>query len=45
MASLLDSDELASRYRARTIRLDTRELLVARLSGSEQEVDLTVPPN
>ncbi len=45
MASLLDSDELASRYRARTIRLDTRELLVARLSGSEQEADLTVPPN
>jgi uncharacterized Fe-S cluster-containing radical SAM superfamily protein len=45
MATLLDSDELANRYRAKTIRLATRELLISRLSGSEQESDLSIPPN
>lgn len=43
--NILDSDALAERYRAKSLRLETRELLMARLAGSEQETDLTVPPN
>jgi len=45
MSAVLNSDELAARYRAKSIRLETRELLFAKLAGSEQEVDLSVPPN
>ena len=45
MVATLDSDELAARYRAKTIRPETRELLITRLQGSDQEVDLSVPPN
>ena len=45
MTDILDSDELATRYRERGIRHDTRELLIARIEGSEQAGDLTVPPN
>src|SRR5687767_6400856 len=42
---LLDSDALAARYRAKALRMDTREILIARIEGSEQEGDLTRPPN
>lgn len=45
MKRALDSDDLAQRYRARSVRRETRELLIARLAGSEQEKDLSVPPN
>ena len=45
MANEIDTDELSERYRAKAIRLPTRELLISRLAGSEQEADFTLPPN
>ena len=42
---ILDTGDLSARLRAKTWRPDTRELLVARLDGSDQESDLTEPPN
>lgn len=41
----LDSDDLAERYRTRLIRRNTQEILVSVLQGSDQEGDLTRPPN
>jgi uncharacterized Fe-S cluster-containing radical SAM superfamily protein len=43
--ALIDTTKLADRMRARIIRLATREILIARVAGSDQEPDLTVPPN
>ena len=45
MTNEIDTDELSERYRAKAIRLQTRELLISRLSGSDQEADFTLPPN
>ncbi len=45
MGRTLDSDALSEHYRSKSVRVATRELLVSRLSGSEQENDLTTPPN
>lgn len=45
MDRALDSEALAKLYRARSLRPQTREFLVSRLAGSEQEKDLTLPPN
>jgi uncharacterized Fe-S cluster-containing radical SAM superfamily protein len=45
MGHVLDSDALAERYRSRSVRQHTRELLLARLAGSDQEDDLTLPAN
>ncbi len=45
MDRVLDSESLAERYRASSLRPQTRELLISMLAGSEQEKDLTVPPN
>jgi uncharacterized Fe-S cluster-containing radical SAM superfamily protein len=42
---LVDADRMAARYRLRSIRPATRELLMARISGSAQEQDLSAPPN
>lgn len=42
---MIDTDELSSRLRERSIRPETEQLLMARIGGSEQEVDLTEPPN
>lgn len=43
--SVIDTDELSSRLRERSIRPETEQLLMARIGGSEQEYDLTEPPN
>jgi len=45
MDNVLDSDALAKKYRSRSLRPETKELLLARLTGSDQEGDLTLPPN
>jgi uncharacterized Fe-S cluster-containing radical SAM superfamily protein len=41
----LDSDALAKRYRANSLRVGAKEILIARIAGSEQEGDLTLAPN
>jgi hypothetical protein len=42
---VIDTDELSARLRERSIRPETEQLLMARIGGSEQEGDLTEPPN
>jgi uncharacterized Fe-S cluster-containing radical SAM superfamily protein len=42
---VIDTDELSTRLRERSIRPETEQLLMARIGGSEQEGDLTEPPN
>ena len=42
---MIATDEFSARLRQRAVRLDSRELLIATLKGSNQEGDLTVPPN
>lgn len=44
-AKLIDTDAFAATMRSRIVRPATREVLVSRFSGSDQEGDLTVPPN
>jgi uncharacterized Fe-S cluster-containing radical SAM superfamily protein len=41
----LNTEELAAKYRAATIRPETRELLITNFRNSEQERDLTEVPN
>ncbi len=45
MSNDIDTDEVSAKYRAKAIRADTKQLLIARLAGSEQAADLTRPPN
>ena len=42
---LLNTANMSDRLRAMTWRQDSREILVARFDGSEQERDLSEPPN
>jgi len=42
---LIDTDAASERYRARSIDLGRKRLLITNLRGSEEEADLTVPPN
>jgi len=42
---MIRTDEFSERLHRNAVRLDSRELLIARLEGSDQEGDLTVPPN
>jgi uncharacterized Fe-S cluster-containing radical SAM superfamily protein len=42
---LIDTDDYSARLRAKAVHLTTRQLLITRFSGSEQEQDLSVPPN
>jgi uncharacterized Fe-S cluster-containing radical SAM superfamily protein len=42
---LIDTASRAAGLRARLVRPESRELLISRLDGSDQESDLTVPPN
>lgn len=42
---MIDTDSFSALLRERAVRLDSRELLVAVFSGSDQEGDLTDPPN
>ena len=41
----IDTDSYSRRMRMRIVRPATQRLLIARLSGSDQEKDLTEPPN
>ena len=42
---LRETDSMSDRLRLKTWRPNTRELLLARIEGSDQENDLSVPPN
>lgn len=41
----INTDELSARLRLRSVRLESRSLLIARIEGSAQQVDLSEPPN
>ncbi|MDL2409174.1 radical SAM protein [Rhizobium calliandrae] len=41
----IDTEKFAERLRARAINVQERKILISRLSGSDQEVDLTAPTN
>lgn len=43
--SVIKTDDFSLRLRERSIRPDTEQLLMARIGGSEQEGDLSEPPN
>jgi uncharacterized Fe-S cluster-containing radical SAM superfamily protein len=43
--SYLNSLEMAERYRAKALDISARKVLMTRFSGTEQEGDLSVPPN
>ncbi|MBN8227236.1 hypothetical protein JYK02_06890 [Corallococcus macrosporus] len=45
MTSLIKTDEYSERLRQKAISLTDKRILIARLAGSDQEQDLTVPPN
>jgi uncharacterized Fe-S cluster-containing radical SAM superfamily protein len=42
---VIPTDEFSARLRERAVRLDSGELLVSTFTGSDQEGDLTAPPN
>jgi uncharacterized Fe-S cluster-containing radical SAM superfamily protein len=42
---VIDTDAYSTRLRERAVRVSDRELLVANFAGSDQEPDLTEPPN
>lgn len=44
-AKPIDTERFAAQLRARAIDLDGGRILISRLAGSEQEVDLTMPAN
>lgn len=41
----IDTDRLSERYRSKMIDLSDRRILISRLAGSDQEHDLSEPPN
>ncbi len=43
--NLIDTEKMVAHLRARAINVERREILVSKLSGSDQEGDLTLPPN
>lgn len=43
--SSIKTDPLSAKLRERSIRPESREVLISRLDGSDQEDDLTEPPN
>src|SRR5947209_4489989 len=45
MPSVIDTPTFAAAMREKIIRTSSREVLVSRLAGSDQEQDLTVPAN
>lgn len=45
MATLIQTDEVSLRYRAKAINVAEKRLLVTNLRGTLQAEDLTVPPN
>ena len=44
-SAAIDTEGVAARMRQRILRAETREILISRLGGSAQEVDLTSPVN
>lgn len=42
---LIDTRTFGERMRQRVLNLDTQEVLIARIEGSDQEIDLSDPPN
>lgn len=45
MTAYIHSDQLASSLRARSLQAESRRVRIARLAGSQQEQDLSLPPN
>jgi uncharacterized Fe-S cluster-containing radical SAM superfamily protein len=45
MTPLIETSSFAATMRRKVIRPDSREILIARLAGSDQEQDLTLPAN
>ncbi len=45
MAALIDTDVVSARYRAQAVDLQHQRLLVTNFRGTEQEQDLSEPPN
>lgn len=45
MTALLDVEHMNAVMRERCVDLENRAVLLSRIAGSEQEVDLTLPPN
>jgi hypothetical protein len=45
MAEWLDTDKVSASYRAKSVRVDERKLLVSNFLGTAQADDLTKPPN
>jgi uncharacterized Fe-S cluster-containing radical SAM superfamily protein len=43
--SHINTDKLSATYRNRAIDLPAKKILMTRLAGSDQEADLTLPPN
>jgi len=41
----IDTERFAATMRGRILRPATREILISRIAGSDQETDLTAPPN
>jgi uncharacterized Fe-S cluster-containing radical SAM superfamily protein len=45
MSATINTDELSARYRAQSLRPDSKEILITRFAASDQEDDLSDPPN
>jgi len=45
MAAWIDTDAVSARYRAQAVDLENQRLLVTNFRGTEQEQDLSEPPN
>ena len=45
MSRVIDTDAISEKLRTRVLRVVSREVLIARMTDSDQEADLTKPPN
>ena len=45
MSALIDTDTLSGQYRARAVDLHNKRLLITNFRGTDQEPDLSEPPN
>lgn len=45
MGKIIDTDKFSSVLRQKSVDLSSHRLLITRLAGSEQEGDLSAPPN
>ena len=44
-SGLINTEDYSARLRERAIRTDAREILISDLRGTDQEADLSLPPN